>query len=304
MRKILCIVPFCLLHIFFAYTQSTGTNGSGLLKREAQYLPGGRLEWENRYEYDANKRVSKKVSFESDSNTTCTATYKYNDLGYLIEELWAREGREFSQTKTVFEYDAKGNVIKEINFSWTALENGSWMTILYWEYEYDDRNNIIKAIKHSCINGNGYLEPPGRIVYSHLYKNTYDAKNNLISVEWYDEKNKCVLTYTEYAYGEGCNVAVLTEYAVQKGERLLQKEIEYDDKGRSIKETEYINGEKRSIDVKEYDLDGRIIKDQRQDENGRVFCYFIYKYDSGEKIIKKTYHDDEGVRLYIVYEYY
>lgn len=148
-------------------------------------------------EYDSNNRVSTKTSKINDT-IRYVATYSYNDAGLCIsyaEKLASGEVFEFS-----YEYDARGNCVKESNNSAGGIKTqntynaadeliskekfvgGRLVEAYKYEYTYNENGNIQRKKVEGFSNEETYI---------HTESYTYD-NGNLTLIETYDEKQNLV----------------------------------------------------------------------------------------------------------------
>lgn len=145
--------------------------------------------------------------------------YIYDENGLLIEE---RGTSSTEVTITKYEYDEKGNKIKEITGNSTTV------------YEYDEKGRMISVIDDSysitrAYDENGYMtkryiKKLETYIYQGDYVNTYDEKNRLIKKE--ETNGNFVETF---AYDENGNVVKYEQ--LENGEVRYSETTSYDEYG-------------------------------------------------------------------------
>jgi YD repeat-containing protein len=85
----------------------------------------------NRYEYDNNNRIIRKLSGSLPDDTNSIVRYEYDDIGNKIGEY-----RDYETRWAKMEYDDRNNIIK------TTFEDGYTLT-----YKYDEHNMLIAERK-------------------------------------------------------------------------------------------------------------------------------------------------------------
>jgi YD repeat-containing protein len=185
-----------------------------------------------RYNYYNNKRGAKTATAYTNGLKTETryttksdevvTTFKYNAAGNYTE--WGKKTtyfnsnqQSYSDFRWLFEYDAKGNVIKKYK------EDAGGVKTLTNEYTYDDANKVQQAVTNGQwisvfeYNDKGLLKSRAESLngqVSHTFQYDYDEKGNLkaqytkyYAVDYvYDEAGKlvnCVYTYTKDGTKEG-----------------------------------------------------------------------------------------------------
>lgn len=86
--------------------------------------------------YNKNGLKSEAIWFSQEGDTTDLATYSYNSINKIDEQLIKRF-KDSSETKYRFFYDKRNRVIKKI-----ITENGTQEVL---EYKYDSNDNLIEA---------------------------------------------------------------------------------------------------------------------------------------------------------------
>lgn len=134
------------------------------------------------YTYDENGRDREQAEYFADGTLESLVTYSYDHEGHRTEEILKQQVHPehftpkrydvYVTTRTTYEYDDKGNKIKEFHFS----PDGS----LYarWIFRYDGRKLLIGELRFDKI---------GRLESEFTFK--YDRKGRLRE-EW-DYQNFC-----------------------------------------------------------------------------------------------------------------
>lgn len=170
------------------------------------------------------------------------------------ENEWNRKGARFEIDRSFYrecrygiptsiyryEYDAAGNVVREIR---NILQFGHWVDEgddRVWTY--DSRNNCTSDTQLS-INSMGEVYA----VWKHEY--AYDSKNNMIEDVYYGDKNSQLEAERKetFAYDANNNMVTHTSYWYRSGEQKWDDyekyENTYDAKGRILTSTKYWGGE-------------------------------------------------------------
>ena len=145
--------------------------------------------------------------------------------------------------KNEYQYDAKGNEIGEINYSWDGTE---WDFTGIYEYQYDSNNNRTMATHYDWDNATNtwvgwykteyqYDANGNTTLYVYYdwdnttntwigwfkYENQYDAKGNMtLSIEYdWDNATNSWIGYdkTEYPFDNNGNPAGMIDYTWDKG---------------------------------------------------------------------------------------
>ncbi len=194
---------------------------------------------------------------------TATITYSNGTIETAVYET-DNEGRKTKQTInqndeaeswSTFEYDAKGNMIKQTNYE----KDGSVLD--YTVYEYDDNSNKIKDV--------WYLNDSSQ---TSIYE--YD-NDKLIKVSIYDA-NGAFARYVLYTYKD--DLVEKTCFYNAQDTLTYEVNFEYDKKGRKIKETITIDSGNDIVITSEYDSKGNVIKETCVNGSGEEIYIATYTY--------------------------
>ena len=266
-------------------------------------------------EYDGKNRI-KDTYKDKDGNELYSYIYKYNPDG-STEKYFNLEGLEpvtvnktdtngydilnvnvntdtgKIENQTEYEYDAKGNLIKQTNVYYN--DNGEKDSVYIDEYAYDEQNRHIELVdeRHS------YLQD-----YRHVSTIEYPEKNVKKST-WRDEEGN-IIRVDVYTYSDNEKSYNWEEYdASQK--YLFGYYYEFDDDGRLVKEMRYdpdkkidhtsetaYDDEKNSVTYKRTEGDRFLYVECTYDEAANVIK--IVSYDAGGYIIKTTevFYNEKG----------
>lgn len=196
------------------------------------------------------------------------------------ENDWNRKGARFEIDRSYYrdfrngiptsiyryEYDAAGNVVREIR---NILQFGHWVDEgddRVWTY--DSRNNCTSDTQLS-INSMGQEYA----VWKHEY--AYDSRNNMIEDVYYGDKNSQLVPERKetYAYDANNNLITYVRYSYYGGdarwEDIEKMEYTYDAHGNLLTSTRYFGGE--GAWQKTY--------------------YYIYTYDSNDLLTNRNMFD-------------
>lgn len=179
--------------------------------------------------------VTKKSSYDTtDGHLLNYQIYEYDNKGNVIKENWFNgDGELVDVYDYSYTYDSKGNVAKMTLF----LEDGS---VLYWyEYEYDSEGNRTQEIQFYDVG----------VSAGYVIKYTYDSDRNMIQKKW-ERTDGSVVWWDDYAYdSEGNRISgvrvgvddVISEWYEYEydAEGNLTKEILFTEDGEPWYVTEY-----------------------------------------------------------------
>lgn len=152
------------------------------------------------YEYDSKKNILKESTFEKDVLDS-EIIYKYDLNGNLIEDLVISQNDTY-RIGTKYEYDSKGNLIKEHTTNSVGLDQEEI-------HKYDSEG---KEIEFYSFCG-------GELNSKNTYK--HDSKGNTIEINYYDAKEKLIET-RKYEYDSKGNKIV---FVYLPDGTLIKKEI-------------------------------------------------------------------------------
>lgn len=172
----------------YVYENGIKTKGSMII-----YDENGEISTENNYVYDKfgnETSIEAKTYIEEEILTFIEEnTYEYNSDNLPIKKTSASGDTGTVTSIEEFEYDSKGNVLKDKT---TVYDLDGNIDYTYsTEYEYDDQNNIIKEAMYDNDELSYYSET----------EITYDENKNVIG-EVYKDQDGNVLSTNEKTYIE------------------------------------------------------------------------------------------------------
>ena len=141
------------------------------------------LQQEMRYEYDAQKRLTKKIKFSnpklpkiqnSPLELFDTYVYEYDEKNRIKGISYIYKNYVNEANKTSYFYNSRGNLIEEIRS--TVIPNTPEIQIQGSEYQYDSFGNKTKIFNY-IINPLKQKEPLSKAVYS------YDSQNRVVKMK-------------------------------------------------------------------------------------------------------------------------
>ena len=112
--------------------------------------------------YDDKGNIIETTYSDDNGNVLTKSYYKYNDKGYRIEHIYNSINVEPRYRRFVFEYDKKGNKVRDIAFNEKGekidqaryrynryndmVKEKSDKTVMKYRYKYDDNKNWIEKI--------------------------------------------------------------------------------------------------------------------------------------------------------------
>lgn len=237
---------------------------------------------------------TESVTTDADGNVDESYVYGYNEKGEQIRREYTYIlGESITATDVEeYEYDAKGNRVKEIirydggGIDWiiesTYDDEGNILsykeydddTLYFREYEYDSDKKLTKETLHS-IDENENDSITSSVEY------IYDSDKNLIEETSYGEDGTESMK-TKYEYndmGDKVSDSIdFYEYADMLGYTNALNKYEYDDQNRLSLSTRYEDGQLVSKLVTEYDDNGNILRETKYDENDSLESITDYKY--------------------------
>ena len=193
-----------------------------------------------KYEFDSRDRLLKEEYCLMDFLTSFT--YKYDRNGRLCERM------NYGKLETKYEYDDKGNLVKELMFNSEGLFG-------YWTYKYDNNKNRIERtgyLEESFVERwikiydqrnrktNEYMvgEEPATIPTYTMITYEYDNKDRLIKTITTDPDTKDVQIINTYQYNEKGD---LIEHLRKEGKSEIEVIYAYDKMGNWIQRIEFYN---------------------------------------------------------------
>jgi hypothetical protein len=247
------------------------------------------------FNYDSLGNRIKFITYDSSHNWFSINTYKYNEDGNQIEQIW--EIRDGQRTVIVDLYEIRNNIVKRTNYSTSVGKT----LVSSFIYKYDTNGKIIEKTEY--INGDLSLK----------YNYKYNSKGNL--VEKLTFLNNGVLETKEF-YKYDLNGHPIETIQYFNGKLRLRVNYKYDTKGNIIEEIDYIktNGISRmQKTLNKYDKNGNKIEiitsgdtnHPLTDANEKFRLIEKYEYDERGNWIKKTHlYNGRGYCKERRYEFY
>ena len=179
----------------------------------------------------------------------------YDRFGNLIRTHSYYDGKLESEYKYV--YDARDNCIREVY--WEYLWVFRYPVIRY-SYTYDDQDRL-----RSTTYRNGLGFKTGEDTY------TYDDEANTFT---WDGTSDHQITY----FNENGDVIRTETYSIPAGIK-MESVYEYDELGRTTKETEYMDGEISTITELHWDEQNNLTELTSRDANGKLLSSTTYLYE-------------------------
>ena len=208
---------------------------------------------------------------------------KYADDGKLIEEI-TYSGEDEIESKTLYDYDAKGWMIKEMNY----YDEEEFSDGRVLEYNDHDQLDIIR-IKYA--DGSETIQK-------------YERQPNFSRISYFNEDNE--LEYTEERKSDKNDY--LLDYSKYGPTNKLEYQVtvNYDDHGRLFETRENnISEDFRSVTRIEYDGKNNPVKEIAYTEKGNVMSSRLSKYNEKNEVIEEIVNDntisyvinDQGLRV-------
>jgi hypothetical protein len=194
---------------------------------------------------------------------------KLTDDDKILEEItWSAKNE--IESKTVYEYDPKGRLVKELNYyDEEDFSDGRELT-------YND-NDQLEIIKISYADGSETVQQ-------------YERLPNLSRIRYYNEDNE--LEYTEERkFDERNNLLEFAKYG-PANELEHKVMLVYDDHDR-LSETHDFNYSEdfRSLTRIEYDNRNNIISEITRTEKGNVISSRTYTYNEQNEVVEEIVND-------------
>lgn len=206
------------------------------------------------YEYDSNRNILKEGVYEKDV-LDYEVIYKYDLNKNLIEELVISPNDTYI-IGTKYEYDSKGNIIKE------HISNSEDLDRVQ-VHKYDEEGKEIEF--YSFCGG----EPDSKNIYKH------DSKGNTIEIDYYDEREKLIGIH-KYEYDSNGNK---TELVYLANGRLIKKNI--------------LNANGKVVDMYYTNKEGDLYLRLKYNYNSLGNLSEQYSYDSNNNITYQEIHQYE-----------
>lgn len=271
--------------IKYTYSYQKGSSGKITSYTASRWYNN---EWVNSgktdYEYDAkgNKiRVTKMIWEDGAWLNDEENLYSYNPKGKMISDQWRtwyKFGSSWSdQWKTIFEYDQKGNLIKNAKEVWTGSE---WKKDNQHSYTYNKSGKLTNTLEQFWSDGKVLVNTYNTI-------DEYDNQGNKIKhvfQEWID-KQWITKGQTIYKYDEKNNLITETEQSWDDSKKIFVTKIEHN----------YKYDEKKNRLEDHY-------KGWNDDQNEYNFYKSIFSYDSSNNQVSELMQlMDSKTKLFISY---
>lgn len=240
--------------------------------------------------YDSFGRRVRVTGYDSEGNISWQHKFSYNlevmDYNPVSVTAYDEHGTEIGRIE--LKYDKRR--FRDID-SYYIIDTGTGEIGLI-KYSYPDAYTK---------KAEWYRDPEGKEL-DYYYITEYDENGRLIRDEWYDADD-VLYEYGVAVYDENGNVVRKNWYECDiNGEEytLFSYTVkEYDTDGRLVKEEEYYSdGQLRGYYISEYDTDGRMIKYSSYDKNGVLKWYDAYKNDEDIKGLGIEHYDKDGNLIY------
>jgi len=142
------------------------------IKCEAE---GAEFDCDYTFKYDSNGNLTES---SGDDNMDGPAVTKYT---YEGDRLIKSESSGFSESVTEYEYDSKGNLLKEFTHIDDSMDGQPFVVEEIRIYKYDDQGRLIYEKLEDYSND--YMHPELTLGYHYEYEYTYDSKGNRTTKE-------------------------------------------------------------------------------------------------------------------------
>ena len=142
------------------------------IKCEAE---GAEFDCDYTFKYDSNGNLTES---SGDDNMEGPAVTKYT---YEGDRLIKSESSGFSESVTEYEYDSKGNLLKEFTHIDDSMDGQPFVVEEIRIYKYDDQGRLIYEKLEDYSND--YMHPELTLGYHYEYEYTYDSKGNRTTKE-------------------------------------------------------------------------------------------------------------------------
>ena len=141
------------------------------------------LQQEVRYEYDAQKRLIKKIRFSNPKLPKLhnnplelfgTYVYEYDEKNRIKAITYTYKNTINEANKTSYSYNSRGNLIEEIRS--TVITNAPEIQTQGSDYQYDNFGNRMEVFRY-IFNPLKQKEPLSKAVYS------YDSQNRVVKMK-------------------------------------------------------------------------------------------------------------------------
>ncbi len=239
----------------------------------------GTLIKEITYDKAGNESESLVYDYLGGGGLESKIFWKYNAVGQKIEMV--RVDQEGTKTTESTEYNEKGLVKKR---SWTRSTGQSGTD----EFTYNEKNDMI--LMKGLQNGRpfvtrvytlGYDEKGRKIYQKSIEKDPEGAEKDLfLSLTHYEYRGDDTLPSAELQYLEDSTLRSREEFI-------------YDSTAALIRETQFINGKKESINEYKYNELKECISNEAKSGGGALWFTHTYRYNPyGKKVYMMYVHTD------------
>lgn len=285
-HKIISIIVTTSIFMAFAMGSETTTSADYSSLQETEVVSETQDIITNEEQstiYSVQVLLSSVKHTAKDGRVVALIEYEYDEKGNLIKEF--NHTGDKSAGGTVYEYDSTG---KTISFKHLSAEDNNGNRYLVEEGAFDSDGNMKKLIH--------YTDYGEKLDYYSVY--SYDHRNQLMDECMYDSFDQ-IITIVQYTYDNQGNL--IDESHFDENGRLLYSYIyEWDEFGNEIKEETDI-----SIFEYEYDSNGNITDWKKYDKGtGSLLWHKTYEYEycyssvTDEYYITKCTEYIDGVMSY------
>jgi len=201
----------------------------------------GTTKYRVKNEYDSKGNLTKKSVYNNEcslKDMPANSFYVYDSNGNVVKELQCAAcggnwfyGREY-------EYDSTGRKVKANNHL-----KGVWVIGDTTYYEYDSKGNLTKEITYTYNGGSYWSSNYDIIVDSKTIEYEYDYKGNMTKEIWSPDYDDSIIMIVdsktiEYEYDSKGNKTREITYD-KNGVEKSRTEYEYDSKGNKTREITY-----------------------------------------------------------------
>ncbi|GIM53243.1 hypothetical protein CAPN004_22730 [Capnocytophaga cynodegmi] len=211
--------------------------------------------------YNEHEKLIEEIYYK-EGNIYCKETWKYDDKGNEIENIWYN-GNDKNGSKRTLKYDDKGNEIEYIMY----YENGKIDSKI--TSKYDDKGNKIERIGY---NRNGKID----------FKETreYNNQGNLIEEIRYRRDGKIDFKETWKYDSQGNKMERYEGRQDRKKWQEAFSKFTYENNRTTIERVRYTNGNISSEETWRYDEKGKLIEvSERKKQNTGKWKEELTKYE-------------------------
>lgn len=238
-------------------------------------------------------RQINEVYYGSDGDFT-TYTYEYDEKGNLVSQYNFTEDDYEIERSHVYTYDENGNVASDICDGWDAYHS---------IYEYDNYGRVIYEDftgKHAADIYNYEYDENGNLILESRFDKAFEMNYFFKYSYEYDEHNNCI---AQIIYGPDGNFRRKREYAYEYDENgnktaefhdnVLMYEYTYNENGFLTSTTAYQSDGSSSLKYKcSYYDDDTVKHEIHYSSNG--YIQLECSYDKNGNLTKKSEYDSHG----------